>query len=127
MEQCSQTSCSSKLIGESFTCNNQNKEETCTELENLHIDVQDRINTQCKKLLRDLGFSVACNTALDAYVGLQAAKPSCACAACTCLTCCTAARGALSTTCGSSLTESYCVSYCNSATLAEFLNDVKMD
>jgi len=52
LNECSQTSCSSKLIGESFTCNNQNKEETCTELENLHLDVQYRINTECLEILR---------------------------------------------------------------------------
>merc|ERR1711934_426490 len=64
LSQCSQTSCSSKLIGESFTCNNQNKEETCTELENLHLDVQDRINTQCKNVLRRRECHVKCDNCI---------------------------------------------------------------
>ena len=45
-------SCSAEAIKKSFTCNDQNKEETCIELSNLHLDVQDRINTQCKQMLR---------------------------------------------------------------------------
>ena len=52
MEECTQISCSAELIGKSFTCNNQNKEEGCKEMLTL-LDVMDKIDTtQCSTLLR---------------------------------------------------------------------------
>jgi len=52
LDECAQNSCSAELIGKSFTCNNQNKQETCMELLTL-LDVMDGVGkTQCTKMLR---------------------------------------------------------------------------
>merc|ERR1711936_1323709 len=42
-------------------------EEACGELENLHLDVQDRINTQCKQMLRNANCAFGKVTLLDNY------------------------------------------------------------
>jgi len=47
MEDCSRISCSAELLGKSFTCDNQNKEQICEELTTLLDAMETILATQC--------------------------------------------------------------------------------
>ena len=86
--------------------------------------MQDRIDTQCNKLLRDLGNDATCDNALSGYVQAPENEKPCDSGDSTCYTCCSAAAGALSGDCGSSLTNAVCSSICNTVTLSGFKRKV---